>query len=42
VDAHGRPVELPGPESGRSVTDVEREGRRIAAIVHDPTLMEDP
>jgi signal transduction histidine kinase len=42
VDAHGRPVELPGPESDRSVTEVEREGRRIAAIVHDPTLMEDP
>jgi signal transduction histidine kinase len=42
VDAEGRPVELPAPESGRSVTEVEREGRRIAAIVHDPTLLEDP
>jgi signal transduction histidine kinase len=42
VDAEGRPVELPGPDSGRSVTDVDREGRRIAAIVHDPTLLEDP
>jgi signal transduction histidine kinase len=42
VDAEGHPVELPDPESGRSVTQVEREGRRIAAIVHDPTLMEDP
>jgi signal transduction histidine kinase len=42
VDAEGRPVELPGPDSGRSVTEVERGGRRIAAIVHDPTLLEDP
>jgi signal transduction histidine kinase len=42
VDAVGRPVELPGPETGRSVTQVDREGRRIAAIVHDPTLLEDP
>jgi signal transduction histidine kinase len=41
VDAEGRPVELPGPDSGRSVTQVEREGRRIAAIVHDPTLLDD-
>ena len=42
VDAEGRPVELPGADSGRSVTEVDREGRRIAAIVHDPTLLEDP
>jgi signal transduction histidine kinase len=41
VDADGHPVALPGSESGRSVTEVEREGRRIAAIVHDPTLLED-
>lgn len=42
VDAEGRPVELPEPDSGRSVTEVDREGRRIAAIVHDPTLLDDP
>jgi signal transduction histidine kinase len=42
VDAEGRPVELPGPETGRSVTEVDRDGRRIAAIVHDPTLLDDP
>jgi signal transduction histidine kinase len=41
VDAEGHPVELPAPGSGRAVTDVEREGRRIATIVHDPTLLED-
>jgi signal transduction histidine kinase len=42
VDADGRPVELPAEASGRAVTEVKREGRRIAAIVHDPTLLEDP
>jgi signal transduction histidine kinase len=42
VDAEGRPVELPVPDTGRSVTEVDRDGRRIAAIVHDPTLLDDP
>jgi signal transduction histidine kinase len=42
VDADGHPVQLPSSDSGRAVTEVEREGRRIAAIVHDPTLLEDP
>jgi signal transduction histidine kinase len=42
VDAEGRPAALPAPDSGRSVTEVDRGGRRIAAIVHDPTLLEDP
>jgi signal transduction histidine kinase len=42
VDAEGREVELPAPDAGRAVTEVERRGRRIAAIVHDPALLEDP
>jgi signal transduction histidine kinase len=42
VDAEGRAVELPAPGSGRAVTEVERDGRRIAAIVHDPTLLDYP
>jgi signal transduction histidine kinase len=41
VDAEGRPVSLPSPGSGRAVTEVAREGRRIAAIVHEPVLLED-
>jgi signal transduction histidine kinase len=41
VDQEGHPVELPSPESGRAVTPVERDGRRIAAIVHDPALLDD-
>jgi len=42
VDAEGRPVELPPSSAGRAVTEVERDGRRIAAIVHDPALLDDP
>jgi len=42
VDAEGRPVKLPAPDSDRAVTPVERDRRRIAAIVHDPALLEDP
>jgi signal transduction histidine kinase len=41
VDADGRTVALPaGPE--RAVTEVQREGRRIAALIHDPALAEEP
>ena len=34
----GRPVELPEPGSGRAWTAVERDGRRVAAIIHDAEL----
>jgi signal transduction histidine kinase len=39
VDADGRTVELP---EDRAVTHVERDGRRIAALVHDPALSDEP
>jgi signal transduction histidine kinase len=42
VDAEGRVLSLPGPGSGRSVTTVEREGQPVAALVHDPAMLEDP
>jgi signal transduction histidine kinase len=38
VDEAGRPVELPAPGTGRAWTAVERDGRRVAAIVHDASL----
>jgi signal transduction histidine kinase len=41
VDKSGRAVALPAPGEGRSVTEVERDGRRIAAIIHDPALLDD-
>jgi signal transduction histidine kinase len=40
VDAAGRPVELPAPGSGRSVTEIGNGNERIAAIVHDEALHE--
>ena len=42
VDVQGRRVVLPDEDAGRAVTFVEREGRRIAAVVHDVSLRENP
>jgi signal transduction histidine kinase len=42
VSATGREVELPEAGAGRSVTFVERDGERVAAIVHDPALDDQP
>jgi signal transduction histidine kinase len=42
VDAEGHPLRLPAPGSGRSVTTVKREGQPVAALVHDPAVLEDP
>jgi signal transduction histidine kinase len=38
LDARGRDVQLPDRDPGRSVTRVDRHGRPVAAIVHDPGL----
>lgn len=42
VGPDGQAMQLPGEESGRAVTRLEREGTPIAAIVHDPALLDDP
>ena len=42
VDSDGRPFSLPGEGSERSVTMVEREGQPVAALVHDPAVLDDP
>ena len=42
VDVEGRPVELPSAGGQRSTTVVELEGRRVAALVHDRSLTEEP
>jgi signal transduction histidine kinase len=42
VDADGRMLQVPDPGSGRSVTVVEREGRPVAVVVHDPAVLADP
>ncbi|HEU4976898.1 MAG TPA: histidine kinase [Baekduia sp.] len=43
VDDEGRPVELPPAGSrARAVTEIEREGVPVAAIVHDAALLDEP
>ena len=42
VDEHGRGVEAPVASPSRSVTVVERSGRQIAALVHDPVARREP
>jgi signal transduction histidine kinase len=41
VDAAGAPLPLPPPGSGRAVTYVDRDGDRVAALIHDSALCED-
>jgi len=41
VDGDGQPLEMLRADSGRDVRLVERDGRRIAALVHDQALRED-
>jgi signal transduction histidine kinase len=41
VDLEGRPVQLPSPDSGRAATLVESDGERIAALVHDASVLDD-
>jgi signal transduction histidine kinase len=42
VDESGNPVALPGAGSGKAVTVIEQRGERIAALVHDAAVLDDP
>jgi signal transduction histidine kinase len=42
VDGAGRRFELPGEHGPRAATEIERGGVRIAAIVHERALCEEP
>src|SRR5437667_980047 len=42
LDATGTPAPLPAEDSGRSVTYLERQGRPMTALVHDPKVLGDP
>jgi len=42
VDVHGRSVDLPDGDVGRSVTRIDRRGRPVAALVHDAALDDEP
>jgi signal transduction histidine kinase len=41
-DTDGQPVELPDANSRRAVTLIDREGAPLAALVHDPSLEDEP
>jgi signal transduction histidine kinase len=41
VDAEGHTVALPADGGDRAVTVIERDGAPVAAIVHDPALLDD-
>jgi signal transduction histidine kinase len=40
VDAGGRSVELPAPGAGRGMTRIERDGKLVAAILHDALVID--
>jgi signal transduction histidine kinase len=42
VNYAGHRVDLPAPGSGRAVAEVERDGKRVGAIVYDAALRDDP
>jgi signal transduction histidine kinase len=42
VDAQGLPYDLPAPGSGRAVTPLAHDGEPVAALIHDPALLEEP
>src|SRR2546426_6067866 len=42
LDGTGKPVPLPAEGDQRRVTYLERQGRPMTAVVHDPTVLDDP
>jgi signal transduction histidine kinase len=42
VDSEDRPLALPEPDSGRSITLVTGDAGPVAALVHDPAVLNDP
>ena len=42
LDDAGDRLVLPGPDSGRAATHVEREGEPFAVLVHDAVVLRDP
>lgn len=42
LDGTGHPVPLPAEGDQRGVTFLERQGRPMTALVHDPTILDDP
>jgi signal transduction histidine kinase len=41
-DLDGRPVELPTEGGDRATTMIDRQGEHVAALIHDPALLDEP
>ena len=41
-DLDGRPVKLPAEGGDRAATMIDRKGEHVAALVHDPALVDEP
>jgi MYXO-CTERM domain-containing protein len=42
ADIDGRPMEMPGPGSGRATTVIDRDGAPVAVMLHHPSLDDEP
>jgi signal transduction histidine kinase len=42
IDADGRPVDLADVDADRAVTPVDRDGERVAVLIYDRSLEDDP
>ena len=42
ADLNGQAVALPGPGEGRAVTQIDRDGTHVAALLHDPSAEDEP
>ncbi|HEY2603513.1 MAG TPA: hypothetical protein VGI67_18295, partial [Thermoleophilaceae bacterium] len=42
VDLRGWPVQLPQDDSERAATLIDRDGEPVAALIHDPSLADEP
>jgi signal transduction histidine kinase len=42
VDTDGRALTLPRPDFNRSMTVLEHRGQPVAALIHDPSVLDDP
>jgi signal transduction histidine kinase len=42
VDEAGRPVVIPAAGAGRAATPVEENGQRVAVLIHDPAVLNEP
>lgn len=42
VDGAGRDAQQPAPGTGRAVTSITRGGHPVAAVIHDPALLDGP